>query len=170
MRTPSRGITLVELVIYVAILAVIIAVVSFSAIQFVQTFNRVRAERRVYSAAETALERIVREIRLACAANASASTLILSTYPSHISPDPANCTITRTISLNSGTIQMQDGGGQAMNLTPPNVTVTNVVFSQMSDTRGSSVTDIQAVRVEFQVTASSITKSYYASAILRGSL
>lgn len=62
MRFNNKGLTLVEIIIYVAFLGAISVFISNFLIQIVNTYNRVRTEREVVSNARLVLERINKAI------------------------------------------------------------------------------------------------------------
>src|SRR3989338_4825705 len=61
----SAGYSLIEMVVYAAILATLAVFVSDTTIVSFKAFNQSRTNRRIVIDAETALERIVRESRMA---------------------------------------------------------------------------------------------------------
>ncbi len=164
----KKGFTLIEAVIYVGILGVTTALVVSSIVQLSSVFGKARSERRVSSVAETALERIVREIKLACSIGAgfSSTNLPLNTFQDFNPPAGTTCAsppTTRTIASSGGALTI---GGATLT---PNVTVTNSdIFTQLT-----AGTISQGVRIKLTLTSGAgkyqATRTYYATATLRGS-
>lgn len=164
----KRGFSLTELIVYVAITSVVFVVVSGGVVDIAKLFARARAERKVALAAETALERITREIRLACPGTTVTSSppttkISLKTFTSSAGPcdgDDAPPTTTRDIEFNA-TAQTLKFAGES--LVPGDVKVTAGTFSEIS---GSSY---RAIRVDLTFTSGAVSRRYYSMATLRGS-
>ena len=159
----KRGTTLMELVVYIAILTMTIVFVTFSIVQLSQTYGKARSEQRVAEAADTALERIVRELRLACSVTTfSGTSITLDTFADFSSATACPGGTSRTIAYASNKITIAGA-----DLTAPDVTVTAFDFDQLSGTvsNGIRVTmTVESGRGKYYV-----TRSYSALAILRGS-
>ena len=78
MKIPSRGFTFIEIIIYVAVLAVFSILVVDIILVLTESFGRFKTANRINSSAEVALERMVREIRLADDIDVSGSILNVS--------------------------------------------------------------------------------------------
>lgn len=162
-----RGFSMVEMLIYVAILAAASVLVVSSIIQLTQLYGKGRAERRLVMAAENAFERITRELRLAQSIDTSSpytlpgSRIKLNTFQSYTDFTPT----TRTIDLNSGFAVLDNNLSGA--LTPVGVTVTNLTFTQLT----GSVSD--AVRVQMTLTTAGgpfqLQRTFFTTVVLRGS-
>lgn len=131
---PSRrvvtGFTLIEIVIYTALLAAVSVIVVNLIINTGNAFTKARVSRTVHEEGNAALERMVREIRLADTVNGAASvmdahpgTLVLNTVVSPTDATP----ITRRFYLAGATLMMQEGSAAAVPLSA-GVRMTNLVF------------------------------------------
>ncbi len=165
----KKGITLVELVIYIALLIAAVVLTVFVMVEISRSYGKNRTDRLVGIAAETAMERIVREIRLACAISSISpdfKSLTLSTFNSL--EDAGTCSIgplsNRTIFLDVNTIKIG-----STSLMPTGVTASGLTFTQITGDPASR----KAIRVEMTLSSGSgsyqITRKYYATATLRGS-
>ena len=165
----KNGYTLIELVIYVGIVAVVALVVTNSILILNRTLASFRLERRLATSSETAMRRIVREAHLARDIYAS-STLgsspgVLSLASQESEEDDAARDV--MIYVSGGALTLRRGTGPAVAFTAGGVTVTNLIFRQIVNGTVS-----KAVKVELTLRASagnaSTTKNYYTTTLLRG--
>lgn len=168
MRQRSCGTTLVELIVYIAVLAVMATVIIGGIVQMSRVYGRVRLDRRVTAAAQTALERMVREIRLAKTVEiVDADTINLTTY-ADFNPDVETIipTTTRQVTR-TGTQVLLDN----VPITESDVSVNSLTFFALD--RSHSTAGSQAVRIEMAVEAGSgdykVSRVYSALAVLRNS-
>jgi len=162
-----RGFSIIEVLVYVAILATASVLIVSSIVQLTQLYGKGRAERRLVLAAENAFERITRELRLAQSIDTASpytlpgSRIKLNTFQSYTDFTPT----TRTIDLDSGYAVLDNN--LAKILTPIGVAVTNLTFTQL--TGGAS----DAVRVQMTLTTSGgpfqPTRTFFTTVVLRGS-
>ncbi|MEK7178814.1 MAG: hypothetical protein AAB727_00995 [Patescibacteria group bacterium] len=169
-KSRTAGISLLETVIYAGIVA-LLSVMVINTVSLVTVANaKARIKRSVITEAGFALERMMREVRLADAIDIPGSTLggnpgvlRLSTIVSSNDTTPT----TREFSLSNGTLVMKEGAGMPRPLTS-RVQVTNLVFYAIT-----ASTTSQAVKVEMTAEreARGITESYnfYDTAVLRRS-
>ncbi|MDA1334402.1 MAG: type II secretion system protein [bacterium] len=165
----KKGFTIVEMLIYVAILSMITVLLVVTIIQFSDVFGRARFDRKVALTAQTAMERIIRELRLAqnvggsfTSGNPSITFNTIGKFNDEIKISVSP----RTISWSGGPILL-DG----VALTPNDVTVTNLSFYLIDSE--NSFTGSQMVRVSMTVQAGQgsyqITRTYDSAALLRES-
>lgn len=164
----KNGISLIELVVYIALLTIAVALTVFVMVEISRNYGKNRTDRLVGIAAETAMERIVREIRLACAISSISpdfKSLTLSTFNSLEAGDSCSSAplVPRTILLDGNTVKI--GGSSLM---PTGVTASELKFIELTD-----IAATKAIRVEMTLTSGSgsyqVTRKYYATATLRGS-
>ena len=163
-----KGFTLIELVVYIGILALIgvaavrlILSVSFNAAE-------IKAERALTASAEAAIETLTREIRQAYDVDlgasvfgANPSTLALKTFVFPSSPD----TIVRTFSLSGSRLARQDGLAPAEPITSQDVTITNLTFWHLS----TATSDLITVKMSLESGQGRFkeTQTFYDSTVLR---
>ena len=156
----KRGYSLLEVVIYIAILAVVSVVVIESVLSVYKAFGRLRVDRRINLNGDTAIETMVREIR-------SATTTDLSVSVFGFSPGILKVG-GRTFSLAGadGLLQAQDSSGPAQDITS-DVDVTSLFFY-----RETNVAPSEIIKIELTLSAGdgsfNKTKNFYGSAVLRG--
>lgn len=152
-----------------AIFAVASVLVVAGIVQLSRVYRFAQSERRVADAAVSTMDRLVREVRLACSIGSiSGTSITLATLPNHTGGQ--NCTtptpVNRTFALSGGKI-IQDGDS-AKTLIEANVTVTNTdIF-----TRVVNATE-EMVRIKVSLTNGTgvyqVSRTYYGSAVLRDS-
>jgi|GEM_PF-4253394 len=176
MSKRQAGVTLVELLLYIAILAGVLVVATNGIVQMGKVYAIARNERRVAGVAQAALERIIKEIRLACdvaVIAGSPQSLQLTTYqafsPGMLTPDCSTNfaqKVEKNVTLSSGRIMLDS---QYLSPAASVVTINSLQFQDVSDIDSFS----KAVRIFLQVTAGSgqqqVSHAYYATAILRNS-
>ncbi len=169
-----RGTTLVELLVYIGILAIATVLVVNAILKMTEIFGKARVERKVALAAETALERMVREIRLANdvpVIQSSPPYLALNTFADYT----GSTAVTKIfiLPLGSKTLYYDNDAYdpyQQVPLTPSDVQVTSLTFTQLP-----FITDKpKAVRITLTITGGSgkyaVSHNYYATAVLRGAI
>ena len=158
----NRGFTLVETIVYLFILALISVVIVTLLVNLVQAFYRFRAMERVAHSADLALERFSREVRRAISVNSfNGNLLVLNTT------DTAGDPTTITFATSTTVMTVQEGSALAATTTDAGVTVSNLVF------RNVSAALPPAVRLELTLTDPIVLPGrqfkFYDTVILRGS-
>ncbi len=163
----KQGYTLVEAIIYIAILAVLAVTFVNLLFTMTQSYTKFRLERDIVSSASLGLERMVRETRQAKSLDPAS---ILGNNPGRLllnTTDDVGVATTRDFYLFLGTLMVKEGSGQAASTTAKNVTVDNLVFRQINTANSS------AVKIEMTLTAkrgaTARTEKFYSTAVLRGS-
>lgn len=155
----QKGYSLIELIIYIAIFAMLSVVLTRSLVTIIRTYASAQSYRTLQTNGELVMERLSRELR-------DATTISSSTY--NTSPgaialsgiDASNNVHTASFDVSGGAIRL-DGN----NLTTTDVTVTSFILRRMTTTLGS------LVKVEITLTTNRgnvATTSFYSSFTLRG--
>lgn len=164
-----RGVSLIEVIVYVAIFAVLSALTVNILLSISQALTAIRVTRAFNGTAAVAMERMIREIRQArdivegeSTLGASPGVLTLDTYV-----DPGgNTKIKRKFSISGGALTLQEGSNPSIPFTA-GVTIANLTFWS------TGAPSSQAVRVELALTAGSgkymKQQTFYGTAVLRGS-
>lgn len=177
----EKGISIVEVLVYVAILSLVLVALMQGIIQLSRVYTFARNERKVSNVAKMTLERIVREMRLACSSDSwplAGNTLTLRTFPDFgAGITTQTCGSARKVfHLDSGHVTMDVvtngvSASQIISPTSGGVNVTTIQF--LSINNASSFTGSQAIRVTLTAEAGrdnyKVTRTYYATAILRQS-
>ncbi|MDP3956195.1 MAG: hypothetical protein Q8Q18_03040 [bacterium] len=130
-----KGASIVELVLYIGVFSLLMGVLFSITLSLYGTFNSVRATRSSIIAANTGLERIVREVR-----NAN------SVLPSSIlAVSPSTLTVSRddgseiSFSVIGGVLFLSVDGAQANPLTSSDVFVQSFIAQKYETTYGEAV-------------------------------
>lgn len=173
-----RGTSLIELMIYIGILAVMTLFIVAGIVQISQAFLQVRNERKVALAAESALERIVREIQLGTTLDTVTNTLVLIRGYNHCTecPNGISGLKGKKIEFVSNKIQLDTDTGDAVNaqdITPGDVKIEFPSISRLTEVVGMNSSHSKGLRITFTASAGAgktyVSHKYYATAILRGS-
>lgn len=165
----GRGFSLIEMLVYLAVIAVMLAVIVTTLTSFSGAYHSFVLDRRIHAAAGAALERMVREVRGGTSIDVATSTL--GAHPGTLTINTVNDTgdpVTRTFAVNAGVLELSEDGVLRGPLTSSNVAITNLVFRHLDN--GVS----EGVRIELTVQASRKSTvreaNFYAFTVLRGSL
>ncbi|MBU3925874.1 type II secretion system GspH family protein [Patescibacteria group bacterium] len=166
----KQGMSLIEVIFYTAIIAIVFILVVNSLSIVIKAFNQGRVSIKINNSAETAMERMTREIRFAydvddsSVLGSSPGHLVLNTY-STSSPE-----VTTLIEfyIDSGKLMIKEGDMTADQLTSSDLSVTNLIFREII---ASSIS--KAVKIEMTLQGSSGNyqkiENFYNTAILRKS-
>jgi prepilin-type N-terminal cleavage/methylation domain-containing protein len=165
-KKTSNGFSLIEMLIYVSILAIVLLLVVQTALSFTGSFRNLQVLRAVDRSAYNSLERMTRDIRNADAVNLTQS---------YLGASPGILVLTQTSGSNSTTtrfyvqnqvINVDVNGISIGPLMVARTAVTSLVFTQIAGTS-------TAVKIDMTLTASSgpviRTKSFHSTVILKGS-
>lgn len=159
LSDSSRGFTLVEMIVYVAILALVSAV----SVQLIFSLNdmiaKYRAQQLVFRSATTALERVLYDVR-------DAESVSSYSYTSPGSLTLSGGSDTMAYGTVSDVLRVTQGGVDLGPLTEDGVVVGELRFYAYSD-----VTDMVRVKMTLSATVgkSTVTRTFYAGGVLRGS-
>ena len=161
----SSGFSLVEIIIYVAMLAILIAAITWSIASILHSYNRMKDERSVENSAMAAIDRMEKEIRnsksvdlLNTATSTSNGYLTLNDFDSSGTPE-----IIKFYLLNNR-IYVDQNGSELGPLTLENTLVSSLVFRYFSNASSTGI------KIEMAIQASSTpVDNFYDSAVLRGS-
>ncbi len=165
-QVGSRGFSLIEILIYLAITVMVslAGVTTFLSLDTVLLRNQ--TERVLTRAATVSLDRLLHDIREADAVNTGLSTLDVSNGVLALTNTPT----TTTFAISGGNLVVSVNGVELGPLTGDDVVVQDVVFSRYVS---GGATSTELVRVALTLSASSkaasSTKTFYTSAVLRGS-
>lgn len=170
----SKGYTLLELIVYSALIGVLVILVFSSIVRLGTALTKAKSNRQLNSVGNLTLERIIREIRLANDISATTtSSVILDTIDN---PNDEN-QIQAEIKLLNSAIMLQKPypSGTVLKLTPDEVNITRLKFVQINaKASGSSTTTSKSLRIEIDANTGEGNKSasttYHGYAILRESI
>ncbi len=164
--TSQKGFSLVEMMVYIAILSIVFSALVTSANSMVKTFGKLKASEEVAHTGTVVLERLTRELRRASSVDYFTSSL--STDPGILTlntRDWSGNSTTATITLSGGRIMFTEGGTSSP-LSASGVTVTNLMFTHLSNT------NTEGVLIEFTAKKTggnaTITKEFRTFTVLDG--
>jgi type II secretory pathway pseudopilin PulG len=170
MSLKSGGYTLIETIVYAAILSMVVVLVIGSLLIITRSLSDVRASRDIIITAEIALERISREIRLADSIDQSGS--IFGSHPGYLKlntiDSDTGASTTIEFFLDGSDIKVQKGENMAETLNTGNVSVSRLVFYRIN---ASSTSEAVRTEIEFRTSNSSGEKreEFFNTIILRRS-
>jgi type II secretory pathway pseudopilin PulG len=161
-----KGFSLVEMVIYIAILVAMLVIVVQVVFSITRTNRVIKAARTLETSAILALERISLETRKAESIDTLNSTL--GSNPGTLSldgEDDGGAPYSLDFYLSGGRVQMRENGVEAGALTHASATVTSLIF------RRFYASSTEGVRVEMVVESGTSTayrtETFYSSVLLR---
>ena len=163
----SQGLTILEAVIYVAILIVFFVIVVQTMLVSATAFGKSRVKRALAAEGHIVMERVLHEIRFA--GSIDDGTSVFGTHPGVLKLNTRKSAsddtlTTRMFDLSDDTMRITEGGGTSAALSG-SISITNLVFYKIS---GSP----PAVRVEMTAENSFKTlgdsRKFYGTAVLRG--
>jgi len=129
----NKGITLIEMLVYVTLLSFISFFMVLSIFRILDSYNGYRVNRYINVSGVTAMERIVREIRLA---DDILGATVFDTNPGVLSLntiDPGTeAATTIEFSVSSDQLMVNEGAGTPVALTSTGLEVTNLVFREVA--------------------------------------
>ncbi len=130
---PRTGFTLLELIVYLAIISVIAVSFTSYTISITNTRTKTYVAQEVHANARAALETMSQRIQAATGVNIGASTFGVD--PGVLSLIMADATKNPTIldlTANDGRLRIKEGSAGAVELTSNEVSVTNLVFTNLT--------------------------------------
>lgn len=128
---PRRGFTLIELIIYVALISIFSLVFVNFVFDVISTAEKARVRQELQQNARFALDRMLQEIRSAQSINTGSSTF--GTSPGVLSVSTATPGTNPTIfDVSGGVLRVKLGAASAVPITDSKYVVTNLVFDDLS--------------------------------------
>ncbi len=171
-RNPrgKRGMTLVETLIYAALLVILLASIVQAVLLLTTHYRAVRNTRDIEDSAIAVLDRLVREAR-------NADEISASSTPSGTNPSILALTVRDSATGNSTTTQFSVSDGRMVlhvndvyqgPLTKGSVIVLGFQINQIVTSRSTALR-VQLSLQSDQATPAVITKNFYDTVVLRGS-
>ena len=163
---PRKGFTLLEFIIYFALLSMMITTITAFTVDIVKTRAKAQAITEVEQNVRFGTLRILRTVRRATSIDAGGSTFdsdngVLSLHQGDATKDPT------VFDLSGGALRIKEGAGAATALTSSDVTVTKLRFSK--DTLGTSGKSVTAeITVQYAGGSADQSFTYAVSATTTG--
>ena len=160
MKLNDKGFTLIELILYVALVTIILSALVPFAWNMVQTGVKSAVQQEVNANSRYISERIKYEIRNATGINSVAATTIsLSTSNAGTNPT--------IIDLTGGNIRIKQGGGATVNLNSTNTVINSLTFTNYTSS------DNKTKHIQFTMTVAAsfaaARQEYQDSIVVEGS-
>lgn len=164
----TTGFSLPEIIVYLAIVALLFVIVINTLISMSSTSKVLKLAKNLNGAVTTSLERMTREIRQANGVDSASSVLNVSPGKLVLNSSDSNGNpISVEFSMLNGVLYLKQGGVSQGPLTLASTTVDNLVFKVLQNSKST------AVKIEYQLTATdgsrAKTENFYTTTILRGS-
>ena len=165
-KVLHKGFSLVEIIIYVSILALVMVVIVNTLLSFGSTYRDVRMQRSIDTSALTSLERMTRDIR--SAKNILVNQSSFNTTPGVLSLYAVDGTVSTTTRfyLNNSVLQVDINGTYSGPLTLAQVSVTNLTFNRLVSTSSEAVKINMTLQYVYGSTTK--TKNYQTTVVLKG--
>jgi hypothetical protein len=167
IRKKEKGFSLAEVLIYCALLTAITFFITQSVLTLLNSHSKIVLARTVEYSAESAMNKIVFEIKKASSVNLGSSSLGTNPGTLALAGSEAGTNYTIVFSIQNGKIVFSKDGGASTPLTSSDVTIPNLIF------KTTSTANSIAVKVDMTVTGirSGVARSLDLSsfAVLRGS-
>jgi Tfp pilus assembly protein PilW len=163
--TRHRGVTLVELLVYLAILVFLLLVIFNVVLGMARAYNTLVVVQNIEDSASFSLERMTREIRNAeyvdPASSLGEGDILLHTTEESGTPRSVR------IYVEEGRLVLQENGGDAFPLTRSDTYVEDAVFILLSTPHSEAI----RTTLTFSSGADELdrTKTFYSTIVLRGS-
>lgn len=164
----SQGVSLVEMLFYVAILSFALLAAMQTLIVVTRSYKTLQNAERVEQEATISLEMLVREIRDANGIDDAGS--VFTTHPGKLllqSTTASGTPKTVEFSLESGQLKLKENGATVGFLTSPQTNISNLVFRKITTARS------QGVKVELTMRSGTTTalrvENFYVTAVLHNS-
>ncbi len=137
LRYSNAGFTLVEMLVYVAILTIILALVVGLMWNLIRSYTRYRVEREISTNVREAMNYMIREIK--SAQGVYASTSVFTSHPGQLSLEtrvsvPADETTTFIdFYIDNGQLLIKREGQDPFVITSDRVSVSNLVFTNFTN-------------------------------------
>lgn len=149
----KRGASLLETVLYIGIFAIITLLTVNTVLALTRAVSEIRSVRHIIQDSDTAMERMIREIRAAESIDTTAS--IFNTHPGKLVL--ANAPDITTFSFSDGKIFLQKNSESIVPIAGNTTVITNLIFTHFTTARSEAI----------RVTMTMDNKNFYGTAVLR---
>lgn len=164
-KANTKGYSFVELIVYMAIFALISLVIIKSLVTSLTIYAQSQTYRKLQGQGELVMKRITRELRQASTVNTASSTFNSATGVLSITgKDTSGVSQTVIFSATSTAVQVSVNGVSSP-LTAGQVAPNSLIFRQVTTSTGT------AIKVELQLKTTSgyaLTAPFYTTVLLRG--
>lgn len=149
----AKGSSLLETVLYIGIFAILTLLTVNTVLALTRAVSEIRSVRHTINDSDSAIERVIREIRAAESVDTTAS--VLGSHPGKLVL--TNASDIMTFSFSDGKILLQKNSEPTAPLTGNSTAITNLVFTHLTTTNS------EAIRIVMMMD----NKNFYGTAVLR---
>lgn len=135
----KKGFSVIELLIYIAILGMFLAVVMSSMISITKSYATIKSARSIHASAISSYERLANEIRGAKRVELGSSVLNLHPGVLTIVRDTAGGESISVFNIENNLLTISVDGNKEGTLTKDDSTITNLVFRYFNGTNGGAI-------------------------------
>lgn len=160
----TSGFTLIEVLIYVAILGIISVAVITASVTIMSSFNKTKVTRNILESGNNSLERMTREVRQAASVDIVNSSL--GSHPGVLvlnSTDSVGGPRVVKFVIENGDLNIYQNSVLTGNLLNQNISISNLIFRRISTGEG------EALKIEMTLSSNGgVSEKFYDTVILRG--
>ena len=163
-RNFNKGLSILEALIYIAILSIVSVVIVDVALVMTKAYGSFRVTQNIERAGLSSLDRIIREIRDAESIDLSAS--VLGTHPGTLTlntTDSSGNARTVEFYLQNEVISLKENGIANGALMNTNASTTNFIVRRIVNAHS------EGVKIEMTISSGAKSENFYATAVLRNS-
>ncbi len=153
-RTMNRGFTLVELIVYVALTALLASALVVSTVSIQETLLYMKATHKLTASGYTTLERVTRDIRFASGIDLGGS--VLESSPGTLVLNLPTGSV--TFAVVGGKVTVREGAGAQVPLTTDRVNVDLLRFTRMHHARAEGI--LVELRLSSSVRGTTLEKHF----------
>lgn len=171
----QSGFSLVEAIIYVAIVSFLFSAIVYSSVEIMKTYKKAKSRGQIENSANVALDRMMREVRSATSVDTSASCLYDPPFAAGCDPEIGIIKLNKIVSGVPHTVRFYVVDGQVM------VDEDDVLLGPITSKRTtidalrlrrSATSTSETLKVELTISSTSfpeIVSDFYTTGVLRGS-
>ena len=167
IKNIKKGFTLVETLLYVSILVIVVVIVIQIIFGVLRIHRRIAVSQALESSGAIAMDRMIREIRLATVIDDGASSLSVNPGVLSLTGIEDNEPYTVAFNVLNGVVRITKDGGTPGNLTSSKVQVTDLLFQKVDTTNSEGVRITLSLQARNGTEQKTIT--LYGFAVVRGS-
>lgn len=169
LKTNKEGFTLIELILYIAIISIILVGFMTFSLDVIYSGEKSEIRQTVQQNAIFSMQKILKEIRTSNDLNIGSSTFdtspgVLSLSKNLAGDDPT------IFDISSGNLQIQQGTNGPYALTDDNLEVTNLVFTNQSVSNRTTIVGVELTLRHINADQSNLTNaqiSLHGAAVIR---
>ncbi|MBU3668442.1 MAG: hypothetical protein FGM57_00575 [Candidatus Taylorbacteria bacterium] len=169
-QNVQQGVSIVETLIYMALLAVIALGLVQGMYSLTTSYRNVRVYRSIETASVQSMDRIIRDIRSATGINTSQTSYNVSQGSLSLNTVDSNgtgMTVRYYLATTTSQIMVEENGSLLGPITPSDMSVDSLIFRSYATTTSSAI-KVEMIMSNSTTTPVDFSQNFYGTAILRG--